>query len=66
LRAIHAKIVNARRYHLHKESGRIARENRLIVVGNVNAIKLTRTRHGQIRARRRLVDVPQSAPIQGQ
>ena len=44
VRAIHAKIANARRHHLHEQSTRIARENRLIVVGNVNAIKLTKTR----------------------
>src|SRR5262245_46034766 len=42
--AIHAKIANARRHHLHEQSTRIARENRLIAVGNVNAIKLVKTR----------------------
>jgi len=42
--AIHAKIANARRHHLHEQSTRIARENVLIAVGNVNAIKLTKTR----------------------
>jgi IS605 OrfB family transposase len=44
VKAIHAKIANARRYHLHEQSTRIARENRLIVVGNVNAAKLAKTR----------------------
>lgn len=43
-RAIHAKIANKRRDHLHKESCRIARENALIAVGNVNSSKLMKTR----------------------
>lgn len=42
-RAINAKIANARRDHLHKASTKIARENSLIVVGNVNAAKLKKT-----------------------
>jgi putative transposase len=42
--AIHAKIANARRHHLHEQSTRITRENALIVVGNVNAAKLAKTR----------------------
>jgi len=37
VRAIHAKVANARRRHLHEQSARIVRENRLTVVGNVNA-----------------------------
>lgn len=44
VRSIHAKIANARRHHLHEQSTRIARENSLIVVGNVNAAGLARTR----------------------
>ncbi len=44
VRAIHAKIANARRHHLHEQSTRIARDNALIVVGNVNSIKLAKTR----------------------
>jgi hypothetical protein len=44
VRAIHAKIANARRHHLHEQSTRIARENSLIVVGNVNAAGLAKTR----------------------
>jgi putative transposase len=44
VKAIHAKIANARRHHLHEQSTRIARENELIVVGNVNAAKLAKTR----------------------
>lgn len=43
-RAITAKIANARRHHLHVASTKLARENSLIVVGNVNAAKLARTR----------------------
>ena len=42
--AIHAKIANSRRHHLHEQSTRIARANELIVVGNVNAAKLAKTR----------------------
>jgi IS605 OrfB family transposase len=44
VRAIHAKIANARTHHLHEQSTRIARENRLIVVGNVSPSKLAKTR----------------------
>jgi len=44
VRAIHAKISNARRHHLHEWSTKIARGNHLIAVGNVNAAKLKRTR----------------------
>lgn len=43
VRAIHAKIANARRHQLHEASTRIARENALIVVGNVSAAKLVKT-----------------------
>lgn len=44
VRAIHAKIANARRHHLHEWSTRLARENELIVVGNVSPSKLAKTR----------------------
>jgi IS605 OrfB family transposase len=44
VRAIHAKIANARRHNLHGWSTRIARDNELIVVGDVNAGQLARTR----------------------
>jgi transposase len=44
VKAIHAKIANARRHHLHEQSTRLVRENELIVVGNVNAAKLAKTR----------------------
>lgn len=43
-RAIAAKIANARRHYLHQQSERIARENALIVVGNVNSAKLGQTK----------------------
>jgi len=43
-RAINAKIANARRHHLHEQSTRIARENNLIVVGDVNAAVLAKTK----------------------
>jgi IS605 OrfB family transposase len=44
VKAIHAKIANARRHYLHEQSTRIVRANELIVVGNVNAAKMTKTR----------------------
>jgi putative transposase len=43
-KAIHAKVVNGRRHHLHEQSTKLVRENSLIVVGDVNAGKLTQTR----------------------
>ena len=43
-KAIHAKIANARKDFLHKESTRLARTYRRIVVGNVNSGKLAKTR----------------------
>lgn len=43
-RAIHAKIAHSRRHFLHEVSARLVRENRRIVVGNVNASGLARTR----------------------
>jgi len=44
VRAIHAKIANARKHQLHEATTRIARENALIVVGNVSSTKLVKTR----------------------
>jgi putative transposase len=40
VRAIHAKITNARRHYLHVQSTKLVRENRLIVIGNVVARSL--------------------------
>jgi IS605 OrfB family transposase len=44
VRAIHAKIANSRRHHLHVQSSKLVRENKLIIVGDVNAMSLRRTR----------------------
>ena len=44
IKAIHAKIANARKDHLHKVSCRLARENALIAVGNVSSSRLAKTR----------------------
>jgi IS605 OrfB family transposase len=44
VKAIHAKIANARKDQLHKASSKIAAENQLIVVGNVSAAQLAKTR----------------------
>ncbi|HKJ61742.1 MAG TPA: transposase [Hyphomicrobiales bacterium] len=44
VRAIHAKIANARKHQIHEATTRIARGNALIVVGNVNAAQLAKTR----------------------
>ena len=44
VRAIQAKIANVRKDHLHKATCRIARENALIAVGNVNSSRLAKTR----------------------
>jgi putative transposase len=42
VRAIHAKIVNSRRHHLHVVSTRLVRENKFIAVGNVSPSRLAR------------------------
>lgn len=44
VRAIHAKIANSRRDHLHKASTDLMRANRRIVVGNVSASTLAKTK----------------------
>jgi putative transposase len=44
VRAIHAKIANSRRDHLHKTSYKIANENIFIAVGNVSAARLMQTK----------------------
>ena len=43
-KAIHARIANARRHHLHEQSTRLVRENAMIVVGNVKPAKFAKTR----------------------
>lgn len=47
VKAIHAKIANCRKDQIHKATTKIARENSLIVVGNVNAAALKKTRMGK-------------------
>lgn len=42
-KAIHAKIVNRRKDHLHKLSSRLVQENAAIFVGNVNPASLAKT-----------------------
>jgi IS605 OrfB family transposase len=44
VKAIHAKIANVRKDQHHKATTSIVRQNRLIVVGNVSAAKLVKTR----------------------
>jgi len=44
IRAIHAKIANCRKHHLHVESTKLVREFGQIVVGDVNAKQLAQTR----------------------
>lgn len=44
VRAIHAKVANARRHYLHEWSSQIARDNDLIVVGNVSPSRLVKTK----------------------
>lgn len=47
VKAIHSKIANARKDHLHKASHGLVREYQEIIVGNVNAGQLARTRFGK-------------------
>ena len=44
VRALHAKITNCRKDHLHKASSRLVKENALIIVGDLSAKKLVRTK----------------------
>jgi putative transposase len=44
VKAIHAKIVNCRKHHLHVESTKLVQEFGRIVVGDVNAKQLAQTR----------------------
>lgn len=43
-KAIHARIANVRKNFLHKATTALVRENRLIVVGDVNSAKMAKTR----------------------
>ncbi len=44
VRALHAKIANSRKDHLHKASTMLVKENALIVVGDLSAKKLVKTK----------------------
>ena len=44
VRALHAKIANCRKDHLHKASTQLVRENTLIIVGDMSAKKLVKTK----------------------
>ena len=44
VRALHAKIANCRKDHLHKASSQLVKENALIVVGDLSAKKLVKTK----------------------
>lgn len=44
VRALHAKIANCRKDHLHKASTMLVKENALIVVGDLSAKKLVKTK----------------------
>ena len=43
VKALHAKVKNQRKDYLHKVSAKLADASRLIVVGNVSALKLAKT-----------------------
>ena len=42
--ALHAKIANCRKDHLHKTSSKLVKENAMIVIGNLSASKLVKTK----------------------
>lgn len=44
VRAIHAKIANARRHHIHERTTEIVRNNQFIAVGNVSPSNLAKTK----------------------
>ena len=44
VRALHAKIANSRKDHLHKASSQLVRENALIIIGGLSAKKLVKTK----------------------
>ena len=44
VRAIHAKIANARRHHLHERTTELVRNNQFIAVGNASPSKLAKTK----------------------
>ena len=44
VRALHAKIANSRKDHLHKASSMLVKNNSMIVIGNLSAAKLVKTK----------------------
>ena len=44
VRALHTKIKNCRKDHLHKESSKLVKRHAMIVVGNLSAAKLVKTK----------------------
>lgn len=44
VRALHAKIANSRKDHLHKTSSILVKNNAMIVIGNLSAKKLVKTK----------------------
>lgn len=44
VRALHAKIANSRKDHLHKASTLLVKNNAMIVIGNLSAAKLVKTK----------------------
>lgn len=44
VRVLHAKIANCRKDHLHKSSSMLVKNNALIIVGNLSAKKLVKTK----------------------
>ena len=44
VRTLHAKIANCRKDHLHKASTQLVKENALIIVGDLSAKKLVKTK----------------------
>ena len=44
VRNLHAKIANSRKDHLHKSSSELVKNNAMIIVGNLNASKLIKTK----------------------
>ncbi len=44
VRKLHAKIANSRKDHLHKASTALVKNNAMIIIGNLNASKLIKTK----------------------
>jgi hypothetical protein len=61
--ALHAKTKNCRKHFLHVNSTRIVREHARVIVG-CERVQTGEDADGKIRARRRMVDVPNDVAIQ--